>query len=83
MRRQQTIRIGGCWTQLALVVRKESERRDTSAMAFVPAARHLLRAKDLADARYFEQLAVADMARVAGLSPAHFRDALLAGRQEK
>jgi AraC-like DNA-binding protein len=41
-------------------------------MAFVPAARHLLRAKDLADARYFEQLAVADMARAAGLSPAHF-----------
>ena len=41
-------------------------------MAFVPAARHLLRAKDLADARYFEPLAVADMARAAGLSPAHF-----------
>jgi len=38
----------------------------------VPPARHLLRAKDLADARYFEPLAVADMARAAGLSPAHF-----------
>jgi AraC-like DNA-binding protein len=31
-----------------------------------------LRAKDLADARYFEALSVADMARVAGLSRAHF-----------
>lgn len=38
----------------------------------VPPARHLLRAKDLADARYFEPLAVADLAREAGLSPAHF-----------
>ena len=35
-------------------------------------ARHLLRAKDLADARYFEPLTVADLARTAGLSPAHF-----------
>jgi AraC-like DNA-binding protein len=41
-------------------------------MAFVPPARHLLRAKDLADARYFEPLNVADMARAAGLSRAHF-----------
>jgi len=39
---------------------------------FVPPARHLLRAKDLADARYFEQLGVDDMARAAGLSRAHF-----------
>ena len=38
----------------------------------VPPARHLLRAKDLADARYAEPLTVADLARVAGLSPAHF-----------
>jgi AraC-like DNA-binding protein len=38
----------------------------------VPGTRHLLRAKDLADARYFEALSVADMARVAGLSRAHF-----------
>lgn len=37
-----------------------------------PAARHLLRAKDLADARYFEPLTVSDLARAAGLSPAHF-----------
>ena len=41
-------------------------------MAFVPPARHLLRAKDLADARYFEPLDVEDLAGVAGLSRAHF-----------
>jgi AraC-like DNA-binding protein len=41
-------------------------------VAFVPPARHLLRAKDLADARYFEPLDVDDLARAAGLSRAHF-----------
>jgi AraC-like DNA-binding protein len=41
-------------------------------MAFVPPARHLLRAKDLADARYAEPLEVEDLARAAGLSKAHF-----------
>jgi AraC-like DNA-binding protein len=41
-------------------------------MAFVPPARHLLRAKDLADARYFEPLGVDDLARAARLSRAHF-----------
>jgi AraC-like DNA-binding protein len=41
-------------------------------MAFVPPARHLLRAKDLADARYFEPLDVDDLARAARLSRAHF-----------
>jgi AraC-like DNA-binding protein len=41
-------------------------------MAFVPPARHLLRAKDLADARYAEPLGVDDMASAAGLSRAHF-----------
>jgi AraC-like DNA-binding protein len=41
-------------------------------VAFVPPARHLLRAKDLADARYFETLDVNDMAAAAGLSRAHF-----------
>ncbi len=41
-------------------------------MAFVPPARHLLRAKDLADARYFEPLDVDDLACVANLSRAHF-----------
>jgi transcriptional regulator GlxA family with amidase domain len=35
-------------------------------------ARFLLRAKDLADARYAEPLTVADLARAARLSPAHF-----------
>jgi AraC-like DNA-binding protein len=41
-------------------------------MAFLPYSRHLLRAKDLADARYFEALDVDDLARAAGLSRAHF-----------
>ena len=40
--------------------------------SFVPPARHLLRAKDLADTRYFEPLDVDDLAREAGLSRAHF-----------
>jgi AraC-like DNA-binding protein len=39
---------------------------------FLPPSRHLLRARDLADARYFEALGVDDMARAAGLSRAHF-----------
>ena len=34
--------------------------------------RHLLRAKDVADARYREPLGVAELARAAHLSPAHF-----------
>src|SRR3954464_3251304 len=38
----------------------------------VPPARHLLRAKDLADGRYREPLDVAALARAAHLSPAHF-----------
>jgi AraC-like DNA-binding protein len=41
-------------------------------MGSVPPARHLLRAKDQADARYFEPLSVDDLARAAGLSRAHF-----------
>jgi transcriptional regulator GlxA family with amidase domain len=41
-------------------------------MAYAPPARHLLRAKDLADARYAEALDVDDMAAAAGLSRAHF-----------
>jgi AraC-like DNA-binding protein len=41
-------------------------------MAYVPPARHLLRARDLADGRYFEPLEVDDLARAAGLSRAHF-----------
>jgi AraC-like DNA-binding protein len=38
----------------------------------VPPARHLLRAKDLVDARYSEALDVATLARVAHVSQAHF-----------
>ena len=38
----------------------------------VAPARQLLRAKDLADSRYFEPLDVATLARAARLSPAHF-----------
>src|SRR3954451_11732644 len=41
-------------------------------MAHVPPARHLLRAKDLADAWDFQPLGVDDLARAAGLSRAHF-----------
>lgn len=41
-------------------------------MAFAPPARHLLRARDLADARYSESLSVDDLAAAAGLSRAHF-----------
>jgi AraC-like DNA-binding protein len=41
-------------------------------MRAVPAVRHLLRARDLADARYFEPLRVDDLARAAGLSRSHF-----------
>src|SRR2546425_5324307 len=41
-------------------------------MVFLPAARHLLRAKDVADARYVEPLGVDDLAGAAGLSRAHF-----------
>lgn len=41
-------------------------------MTSVPPGRHLLRAKDLADAHYADPLTVADLARAAGLSPAHF-----------
>ncbi len=41
-------------------------------MPSLPPARHLLRAKDLADARFADSLTVGDLARAAGLSPAHF-----------
>jgi AraC-like DNA-binding protein len=41
-------------------------------LAPVPAARHLLRAKDLIDARYREPLDVRTLAGAAHLSPAHF-----------
>jgi AraC-like DNA-binding protein len=41
-------------------------------MVFASPVRHLLRAKDLADGRYFQPLSVDDLARAAGLSRAHF-----------
>ncbi|MBV9358950.1 MAG: helix-turn-helix transcriptional regulator, partial [Chloroflexi bacterium] len=41
-------------------------------MAFVAPARNLLRARDLADERYFEPLTVEDLARASGFSRAHF-----------
>jgi AraC-like DNA-binding protein len=41
-------------------------------MQFLAPERHLLRAKDLADRRYFEPLTVDDLARATGLSRAHF-----------
>jgi AraC-like DNA-binding protein len=41
-------------------------------MVSVPPERHLLRAKDLVDARFAEPLTVDDLARAAGLSRAHF-----------
>ena len=44
----------------------------TATLAGPSPARWLVRAKDLADARYFEPLTVDDLAREAGLSRAHF-----------
>lgn len=41
-------------------------------MISVPSTRHLLRAKDLVDARYREPLDVPTLARAAHVSPAHF-----------
>jgi len=41
-------------------------------MVFLPSTRHLLRAKDMIDARYREPLDVPTLAAAAHLSPAHF-----------
>jgi AraC-like DNA-binding protein len=41
-------------------------------VVFLPSTRHLLRAKDLIDARYRDPLDVPALARAAHLSPAHF-----------
>jgi AraC-like DNA-binding protein len=49
-----------------------STSRRWPPVAFVPTARHVLRGKDLADARYSERIDVDDMAAAAGLSRAHF-----------
>lgn len=45
-----------------------AERRRTP----IPRERHLLRGKELADARYADPIGVVDMAAAAGLSVAHF-----------
>src|ERR1044071_6351733 len=45
---------------------------DTERMAFAPPERHLLRARNLADARSLEPLDVDDLASAAGLSRFHF-----------
>jgi AraC-like DNA-binding protein len=47
-------------------------------VASLPPSRHLLRARELADARYAEPLTVADLAAASGLSPAHFSRAFRA-----
>jgi len=49
-----------------------SPRHGWPPVAFVPPERHLLRGRDLADARYSERIDVDDMAGAAGLSKAHF-----------
>src|SRR4051794_1239701 len=49
-----------------------TSRNTRTVITPVPPARHLLRAKDLIDARYREQLDVAALARAARLSTAHF-----------
>src|SRR6202035_1771642 len=60
------------WDEPNSSERCELGERHTGGMAHAPLARHLLRAKDLADARYFESLSVADLAAAAGMSPAYF-----------
>jgi AraC-like DNA-binding protein len=47
-------------------------RGTLAGMSSLPSSRHLLRARDLADARYADPLTVADLARAARMSPAHF-----------
>ena len=50
----------------------DESRRNLPNMTGAQGTRHLLRAKDLADNRYFEPLSVQEMAATAGLSKAHF-----------
>ena len=60
-------------TVLKTVEAKVSVGSNPTPSANRPAGvRHLLRAKDLVDRRYFEDLRVADLAREAAMSPAHF-----------
>ena len=53
-------------------VEKRRPRRTAAVLSLVPPDRHLLRAKDLADARYSDALDVDDLASAARLSRAHF-----------
>jgi len=62
----------GCGAFGATALHSDSLRRHTGPMVQVSTARHLVRARDLADARYADALSVADMAAAAGLSRAHF-----------
>jgi len=55
---------------LIVTPRVPSEYGHTVPMANASRARHVLRAKGLADARYYESLSVADLAAAAHLSPA-------------
>jgi AraC-like DNA-binding protein len=50
----------------------EAMRANGAKLSLVPTARHLLRAKDLADRRYADPLDVDGLARAAGLSRAYF-----------
>jgi AraC-like DNA-binding protein len=54
------------------IARRDEHRRTHRAVNAVSPTRHLLRAKDLIDARYREPLDVETLARTAHLSPAHF-----------
>jgi AraC-like DNA-binding protein len=51
---------------------RQHNEKGVPAIVVAPPARHLLRAKDLIDARYREPLDVTTLARAARLSPAHF-----------
>src|SRR3954452_6015942 len=61
-----------CSSRRCPVGGQSTHRAYSGVMAYAPPARHLLRAKDLADARYAEAIGVDDMAAPAGLSRAHF-----------
>ena len=77
-RRLSTIRLDWLGELDAPLVVGRGDHRHGSVSAIledvstVPRARHLLRAKDLMDCRYFEALNVPVLASAARLSPAHF-----------
>jgi AraC-like DNA-binding protein len=55
-------------------IRELHRRAEPDAVIVSTSSRQLLRAKDLADRRYSQQVGVEDMARAASLSRAHFID---------